>query len=402
MTSPAPATARQPAAAPALHDIGARIASISLENISTIAEGAFGPGHGIIPLWFGEGDLPTPAFIGEATTAAIRAGHTFYAHQNGIAEFREALSDYYNGLYPVDLGPDRFTATASGMQAIMIAVQLLVDAGDNVIVIDPVWPNLGGMVEVAGGEVRSVRMDLGPAGWSLDIAKVRAACNNRTRAIFFASPGNPTGAMLSIAEQQALLDLSRDTGVWLIADEVYHRLVFGQRTAPSMLTLAEPEDHLLVVNSFSKSYAMTGWRMGWLVHPPSLAATIAMIVQYTSSGTTTFLQHGAAAALRHGEAFIGEMNAYCAAGADIVHDALATMPRVRMGPRPTAAMYVFFEIDGMPDSRAACLDILRRTRVGLAPGIFFGPGSESFLRICFCRAPAALHEAMERLRPALS
>ncbi len=387
---------------PALHDIRARVASISLENISNIAKQAFDPNSGILPLWFGEGDLATPAFVGDAVHQAIRDGHTFYAHQNGIPLLREALTDYYNDLYPIALAPDRFTVTASGMQAIMLAVQMLVDQGDNVVVIDPVWPNIGGMVKIAGGEVRSVRMDLGPTGWTLDVEKVRAACDGRTRAIFWASPGNPTGAMLPIDVQRELLQFSRETGIWLFADEVYHRLVYGQRAGPSILTIADPEDRVLVINSFSKSWAMTGWRLGWLVHPASVGPTLAMLVQYTSSGTTTFLQHGGAAAVRHGEPFVAQMNAYCAQGAETVCSALETMGRVRMGPRPTAAMYAFFEIDGMPDSRAACLSILNQTNVGLAPGIFFGPGAESFLRICYCRSPDVLRDAMERLRPALS
>ena len=387
---------------PAVHDIRAQIAAISLENISNIAKQAFDATSGIVPLWFGEGDVATPAFVGEAALAAIRAGNTFYSHQNGIPLLRDTLTDYYRRIYDIEVGPDRTTVTAGGMQAIMLAVQLLVNDGDNVVVIDPVWPNIGGMVRIAGGEVRSVGMDHGADGWTVDVDRVRAACDARTRAIFFASPGNPTGAMMPLDVQRELIAFSRSSGVWLIADEVYHRLVFGEVAGPSILTIAEPEDRVLVINSFSKAWAMTGWRLGWLVHPPSLGPTLAMMTQYTSSGTTTFLQHAGAAAVQGGEPFIAEMNAYCAAGAEIVCDALETMPRVRMGPRPKAAMYVFFEVDGMPDSKAACLDILRQTNVGLAPGMFFGGGSESFLRICFCRAPATLHDAMERLRPALS
>jgi aspartate aminotransferase len=388
--------------ASAVHDIRAQIAGISLENISNLAKQAFDPNSGIVPLWFGEGDLTTPAFVGDAVHAAIRAGHTFYSHQNGILELREALCDYHNGLLGTAIGTDRITVTNGGMPAIMLAIEMLVDKGDNVVVIDPVWPNIVGIVQVVGGEVRSVRMDDTPDGWTLDLARVAAACDARTKAIFFASPGNPTGAMIPLSVQRELLEFARARGIWLLADEVYHRLVFGERCGPSILSITEPEDRVLVINSFSKSWAMTGWRLGWLVHPPSVGPTLAMLTQFTSSGTTTFLQHGAVAAVRQGEAFVAQMNAYCAAGADIVCDALEAMPRVRMSTRPKAAMYAFFEIDGMADSRAACLKILDRTRVGLAPGIFFGKGSESFLRICFCRSPAVLHDAMDRLRPVLS
>ncbi|HLZ96700.1 MAG TPA: pyridoxal phosphate-dependent aminotransferase [Steroidobacteraceae bacterium] len=386
---------------PASHDIRAQIAGMSLENIATVAKQAF-DNTSVIPLWFGEGDLPTPAFIGEAAAAGIRAGHTFYSHQNGIPALRETLSDYYSRTHGSAVGPERITVSSGGMPAIMLAIELLVDRGDNIVVIDPVWPNIGGIVRMVGGEVRSVRMDLGSDGWALDLERVRAACDARTKAIFYASPGNPTGAMIPLETQAALLALARERGIWILADEVYNRLMFGASAAPSLVTIAAPEDRVLIINSFSKSWAMTGWRLGWLVHPPSIAPQLAMMTQYVTSGTTTFLQDAAIAAIREGEPFVAEMNRYCETGMTIVCDALDTMPRVRLAARPQAAMYVFFEIDGLADSRAACLDILERTRVGLAPGSFFGPGSESFFRICFCRSPAVLADAMERLRPALS
>jgi aspartate/methionine/tyrosine aminotransferase len=288
------------------------------------------------------------------------------------------------------------------MNAIMLALTLICEAGDNIVAVDPVWPNTGGMANLLGAEVRSVRMDAGPDGWSLDPDKLAVSLDGRTRAVFFASPGNPTGAMVPLEVQAAVLKLCRERGVWLIADEVYNRLAFGLSSAPTILDIAEPEDRLIVINSFSKSWAMTGWRLGWMVHPPSLGPTLAMLTQYTTSGVTTFLQHAGVAAIREGEPFVGSMRAYCEAGMDIVCDALERSPRVRMGPRPKAGMYAFFEVDGRPDARQACLDILAATGVGLAPGIFFGPGSESFLRACVCRAPDVLRQAMQRLAPALA
>jgi aspartate/methionine/tyrosine aminotransferase len=274
--------------------------------------------------------------------------------------------------------------------------------GDNLIVVDPVWPNAGGMAQIVGAEVRSVRMDHGQGGWTLDPQKVAAIMDDRTRAVFFASPGNPTGAMIPLETQAALLEACRKRGVWLIADEVYNRLAFGRNAAPTILDIGAPEDRLIVINSFSKSWAMTGWRLGWMVHPPSVGPTLAMMTQYTTSGVATFLQHAGVAAISEGEPFVAWMRGYCEDGMRIVCDALEAMPRVRLGPRPQAGMYAFFEIDGMPDSRAACLDILAKTSVGLAPGRFFGPGSEGFLRACVCRKPEVLTEAMGRLAPALS
>ncbi|MFI4932999.1 MAG: pyridoxal phosphate-dependent aminotransferase [Caulobacterales bacterium] len=385
----------------ALEGARAQIRNIPLENIAGLAKDRFGDPN-VIPLWFGEGDVPAPTFIGEAMSRAVAAGHVFYTHQNGIPELRETLSDYLTGLGDRPIGPERITVTASGMNAIMLAIQLCCEPGDNVVAVDPVWPNTGGMARLLGAEVRSARMDLGQAGWTVDPDKVAAVMDSRTRAVFFASPGNPTGAMVPLETQAELLRLCRSRGIWLIADEVYNRLAYGVRNAPSILDIAEPEDRLIVINSFSKSWAMTGWRLGWMVHPPSIGPTLAMMVQYTSSGVTTFLQHAGVAAIREGEPFVAWMRGYCEAGMAIVGEALERFPRVRLGSRPTAGMYVFFEIDGMPDSRQACADLLAATGVGLAPGIFFGPGSESFLRACVCRAPESLHMAMDRLASALA
>ena len=377
------------------------IRAISLENISSLARNGFGDPN-IIPLWFGEGDRPAPAFIGEAMMRAVHAGHVFYTHQNGIPELRAGLSDYQSRLGARAVGPDRITVTTSGMNAMAMAVQMIAQAGDNIIVVDPVWPNLGGAARVVGAQTRSVRMDLGEGGWTLDLGKLEAAMDDRTRAVFFASPGNPTGAVIPVETQIAMLTLSRARGVWLIADEVYNRLVFGLDHGPTILDHADDEDRLLVMNSFSKSWAMTGWRLGWMVHPPSLGPTVAMMTQYQTSGVATFIQHAGVAAIREGEPFVGSMRGYCEAGVGIACDALEGFGRVRMGPRPKAGMYAYFQVDGMADSRAACLEILAKTRVGLAPGAFFGPGSEGFLRLCGCRSPEVLREAMERLTGALA
>lgn len=384
----------------ALAGIRETIRRVPVENISGLARGAFGD-PSIIPLWFGESDLRPPPFLAEALAEAIAQGHVFYTDQNGVAPLREALAAYLVGLGARDVGADRITVTAGGMNALMLAMMLIAGAGDNVIVIDPVWPNLGGIARLLGAEIRSVGMDLTAQGWRLDPAKAAAAMDGRTRAIFFASPGNPTGAVLPMATQAALLELCRARGAWLIADEVYHRVIFDAARSPSVLDIAEPEDRLMVAHSFSKSWAMTGCRLGWLVHPPSLAPTLAMMVQYTTSGVTTFLQRAGIAVVENGEPSVDVVRSYCRQGMEIVCGALEGFAGARLGRRPTAGMYAFFEVEGMIDSRATCLDILRRTGVGLAPGFFFGPGSERFLRICVARSPASLTESMSRLATVL-
>ena len=394
-------TARPDFPALALSGVRPSIADIPLENISTLARGWFGD-PSVIPLWFGEGDVPAPAFIGEAMAKAVRDGHVFYTHQNGIPELREALADYHSRLGARPIAPERITVTTSGMHALMMCVLMAAGAGDNIVIVDPVWPNMGGAARVAGVEVRSVRMDLGETGWTLDLGKLEAAMDGKTRLVFFASPGNPTGAMVPMETQKSLLELCRSRGVWLIADEVYHRMVFGRNAAASLLDHADAEDRLIVTHSFSKSWAMTGWRIGWMVHPPSIGPTLAMITQYSNSGVATFIQHAGVAAVREGEWFVEKMRAYCEAGLGLACDALEGMPRVRIGPRPRAGMYAFFAVDGVADAKAACVEILEKTRVGLAPGFFFGPGSESFFRICVCRSPGSLAEAMGRLTTVFS
>lgn len=370
------------------------------QNIADLARWGFERSD-VIPLWFGESDLTTPAFIGEAATRALAAGHTFYTHQRGIPELREALSAYMGGLYRKPVPVDRITVTSGGMAGILMSMELLLQPGDNVVVIEPVWPNIQGAVHIMGGAKRSVMMEPGNDGWRLDLRKVEEACDARTRAVFLASPGNPTGWIISPEQQRALLDLARARGLWIVSDEVYTRLVYDRPVAPSFLDIAEDEDSVIVINSFSKTWAMTGWRVGWITHPVSVGDTLAQVVQYNTSGTATFLQHAAVVAIRDGEPFAQEMRARCRAGRDIACDALERMRRVRLPKRPAGGMYVFFEVEGMTDSLATCGRIFERTGVGLAPGSAFAEGCDNYLRACVALSPDKLREAMARIAPLL-
>ncbi len=385
----------------ALDGIREHLRRMPVENIAELARNAHRMPD-LIPLWFGEGDLPTPRFAADAVARALAEGKVFYTQQNGVMELRVALAEYLTGLGRTRIPAERVTVTAGGMGAILLAVSLVLNPGDSVAIVDPVWPNIAGAVRMVGGVPRSVPMDLTPAGWQLDLAKLEASFDRTTKAVFFASPGNPTGAIIPVETQRALLELCRRRGIWIIADEVYCRLAFGQRSVPSFADLAEPEDRVLIVNSFSKSWAMTGWRLGWLVHPPALESLLANMTQFSNSGLPTFLQHAAITVLRDGEDFVAKMNAYCENGIALVCDAFEGMARVGPVYRPTAAMYVFFAVDGMTDSRLACKTIAEEARVGLAPGAFFGSGFDGFLRVCCSRAPEQLQLAMERLRPLLS
>lgn len=356
----------------------------------------------VIPLWFGESDLPTPRFIADAVAAALAAGHTFYTFKRGIPELRQAIARYLSALYATPVSVERIIVTSSGMSGIMFMCQALVEPGDNVVILSPVWPNINDAVTVMGGEARAVALDEAEdGGFRLNLARLMDACDARTRAIFVNSPGNPTGFIMSGEEQKALLAFARRGGLWLIADEVYGRIVFdGARVAPSFLTLAEAEDRLVVINSFSKAWAMTGWRLGWLVAPQPIQGVADKIVEFNTSGAPTFLQHAAVTAIEEGEGFVAEMVERCRTGRDLLVPGLRRFPRVRVA-LPGGAFYAFARIEGVADSLAFAKEILARVKVGVAPGAAFGLGGEGHLRLCFASAPARLEAALERLAPML-
>jgi len=394
--------------------IRANIASLETSGIAKVFELGFGRDD-LIPLWVGEGDRPTPRFICEAATAALNAGKTFYTHKRGIPELRGAIAEYTAGLYGIHMDPDRITVTASGMNGIMQVLQAIAGPGDNVAVVTPVWPNIMSAVQIVGAQVKPVGLDALPeGGFRLDLDRVADAIDGRTRALFIASPGNPTGWVMSAAEQRAVLALARARGIWLIADEVYARFIYnGARdtgsvasrsarghAAPSFLELAAADDPLIVVNSFSKAWAMTGWRMGWLTAPPALGDVLDRLIEFNTSGSPHFLQYGCVTALRDGEPFVRETVERCRRGGELVFQRLSAMRRVRVA-RPQGAFYIFFAVAGMDDSLAFAKRLVDQAKVGLAPGSAFGPGGEGHLRLCFASSAGRLAEAMDRLAPVL-
>jgi aspartate/methionine/tyrosine aminotransferase len=356
----------------------------------------------VIGLWVGEGDLPTPAFICDAAAAALKRGETFYTHKRGIPELRQALIDYHQRIYRIRLTDDRIAVTSAGMNALMLAMECLVGPGDNAVCVTPVWPNIFATIEIMGAQVRHLPLDPMPTGWQLDLERLFAACDERTRVIYLASPGNPSGWVMPRAKQQALLDFARKRGIWIVADEVYARIVYdGALAAPSFLELAEPDDALVVVNSFSKAWAMTGWRIGWMIMPARLTAAVDKLIEFNTSGAQPFLQRGCVAALTQGEPFVAEMVARYRTSRDLVLQRLGAMKRVRV-VRPEAAFYLMFSVDGMTDALAFAKRLVTETRVGLAPGSAFGPGGDGHLRLCFASSLDRLSQAMDRLEPALS
>ena len=353
--------------------------------------------EGLIPLWAGEGDLPSPDFINRAASDALLAGETFYTWQRGIPELREALSRYYARHFAVSLSSDHFYVTGSGMHAIMLAAQAVTSPGDELIYLSPAWPNIVAATELGGAKAVPLPLDFVNGGWSLDLQKLEALITPKTRAIFVNTPSNPTGWTASRDELAAILALARKHGVWIVADEIYALYYYGDGgRAPSFLDVMEPGERVIFANSFSKNWSMTGWRVGWLLAPPELGQVIENLVQYSNSGVPQFLQRGCVAALNHGDDFVGENFARAREARDILCDALIATNRVET-LKPQGALYAFLKVDGVTDSRKAALDIVDQVQVALAPGSAFGPGGEEFLRACFRRGPTQVRLAAERL-----
>jgi aspartate/methionine/tyrosine aminotransferase len=355
----------------------------------------------LIPLWFGEGDDITPAFIRDAAAEALHRGETFYSPNRGIPELRDAIQRYMRRIYRAEVGLDRIVVTTSGMQALMLAVQCLVGHGDSAVVIGPVWPNAERAIAAMGAEVRSVDLQARPDGsWHLDLGRLFDACDATTRLIVVNSPGNPTGWMATEDELRAVLAHARERGIWILSDEVYSRIAYGVRHAPSFMTLAEPDDPVVIVNSFSKSWSMTGWRLGWIVAPSELCIQLEKMTEFNVSHPTTFVQWGGVAALDHGDDYVEALVRRYAEAAALVYDRLSGVPRVRLS-RPRSAFYAFFQVDGVTDSFAYAVELMHRAKVGLAPGVAFGPAGEGRLRLCFAASLPKLSRALDRLVPAL-
>jgi aspartate/methionine/tyrosine aminotransferase len=362
-------------------------------GISAVADRGRGRAD-VIPLWVGEGDLPTPAFIADAAERALAGGETFYTWQRGIPDLREALARYHGRHFGRAFAADEFLVTGGGMQAIQLALQATAGAGNEVIYLAPAWPNFPGAAGVAGAKPVPVALDFGSNGWSCDIGRIEKAVTPRTRAIFFNSPSNPTGWTADQDTLRAVLDLARRHGLWIIADEIYALFHYGGRRAASFLDIMEPDDRILFVNTFSKNWAMTGWRIGWLKVHPSLQQTFENLIQYSTSGVAQFMQRGAIAALDEGDGFIAEQVERARKARDLVCGILGATGRTRFAV-PPGAFYLFFAVDGVTDSREAAFHILDEAKVGLAPGSAFS--GEGYFRLCFNRRLDQIEEAANRL-----
>jgi len=354
----------------------------------------------VLAFWVGEPDEPTPGFIRRAGIASIEAGEVFYSSNFGIAELREALAAYLTRLHR-PTAPAEVVVTSAGVNALMLVSQLLVDPGDRVVEVVPLWPNLQEIPKILNAEVETVALEFSPAGWRLDLQKLLDALKPGTRALYLNSPNNPTGWTVAREDQRAILEHCRRHGIWIFADDAYERLYYeGNGVAPSFLDLAEAGERVISTNTFSKSWLMTGWRLGWAVLPAALEADMGKLVEYNTSCAPVFVQRAGLAAVTQGEPVIAHTLERFRKARDFLVAELRRIPGVEVAS-PSGTMYAFFRIRGMRDSLAFCKKLVAEHGLGLAPGAAFGPEGESYVRWCFAADEAKLAGGVARLRRAL-
>jgi aspartate/methionine/tyrosine aminotransferase len=357
----------------------------------------------VLAFWFGEGDEVTSEAVRRAATDSLARGETFYAHNLGLAELREALARYTAALHPA-VGADRIAVTSSGVSALMLATQMLVGSGDDVVAVVPVWPNLTAQPAILGARVVRVALQPKDGAWTLDLERLLGAVTPATRMLVVNAPNNPTGWTLAREEQLAILEHCRRTGTWIVADEVYERLWYGDgAAAPSFLDIAPPGDRLIVVHSFSKSFLMTGWRLGWMVLPAGEALdAIGKLIEFNTSCAPVFVQRAGLAALASADQDVPALAQRMRERRDRLVDGLQRLPGVQVA-RPRGGMYAFFRLPGTSDDSLGCAKRLVTDHgLGLAPGVAFGEEAEGWLRWCFASRDAArLDQGLARLAVAL-
>jgi aspartate aminotransferase len=364
-----------------------------LVRIATAAEAM----SGSIKLCYGESDMPTPEFICRAAYDAAQAGHTFYTHPAGSPELRQAIAAKILDLQGVSYQPSEVMATVGGTLAIHVAIRALIGRGDNAVIVSPAYAIYANSVIMSGGDSRHVPLVPDRHRFVLDLERLERAIDRQTRLLVFNSPSNPTGWMATIAEQQAIAEIAARHGIMILSDEVYERLVFDADIAPSLARVIEDKDRLIVVNSFSKTYNMTGWRLGWAQSSETVIRHLFKAAEFITSNPTALVQQAGIVALRDGEPYVRELRAHYAARRQQVSAALRALHGVTL-PEPQGAFYAFPRIEGLTDSTALAADVLRECGVALAPGIAFGGAGEGHLRLCFAASEATLADALTRLR----
>lgn len=385
------------------HSLSARPAVQQLRSskIREVANAGMGL-KDVLPFWFGEPDEVTPDFIRQAGIDALNAGHTFYTENFGLPALRQTLGAYVSRLHAPNcrVTAENITVTSAGMSALMLSYQALVGPGDRAVIVTPVWPNLVEIPRILGADAVTFPLDYGASGWHLDLQRLIDTLTPGTRLLCINSPNNPTGWTISRDEQRALLDHCRRHGIWILADDAYERLYYGDGAAPSFLDITDATDRVVSTNTFSKSWLMTGWRLGWIVAPAELMPYLGTLIEYNTSCAPPFVQQAGIVAVEQGEPVIARTQARFRKARDYLHARLNEIPGIEAS-LPAGAMYTFFKVDGVTDSLAFCKRLVAEGGLGLAPGIAFGPEGEGWVRWCFASGEDRLAEGIARLKKML-
>ena len=383
----------------------AAILNLEASKIREVANAGLGRTD-VLAFWFGESDEVTPEFIRQAAMESLQKGETFYAHNLGLPSLRQAIAQTMTARHGpavggAAIGPERIAVTSGGVNALMLAVQALVNAGDEVVAVTPIWPNLTAQPLIMGAQLKTVSLVPRAGAWALDLQALLAAVTDKTRLLILNAPNNPTGWTLSAEEQRAILAHCRRTGTWILADEVYESLYYepsAQHCAPSFLDMAEPEDRLMVAHSFSKSFLMTGWRLGWLVLPPSATEAMGKLIEFNTSCASVFTQRAGEVALRRGDEVTPRVVAHLKQCRDTLVTALQAVPGLQVAC-PKGGMYAFFKCPGTTDSLQTAKQLVAQAGLGLAPGNAFAPEAQGWLRWCFAsRDLGRLTQGVDRLQ----
>ena len=360
------------------------IQQLQASKIRELANAGLGRSD-VLAFWFGESDEVTPDFIRQAAIDSLHAGETFYAHNLGLPELRESIAAEMVKRHGADIGSDRIAVTSGGVNALMLAMQALVDAGDEVLVVTPVWPNLTAQPQILGAQLRTLGLEPSKGRWALPLEKLLNSITANTRLLVLNSPNNPTGWTLNRQEQQAILDKCRSTGTWILADEVYESLFFldsQNHCAPSFLDIAQPDDKLVVAHSFSKSFLMTGWRLGWLVMPPEMTQHMGKLIEFNTSCASVFVQRAGLVALKRADEVTPRVVSHLRLCRHTLADALSGVDPIEFD-LPDGGMYLFLRLpEGMDDFQIA-KRLVQEAGLGLAPGSAFAPEAQGWLRWCF-------------------
>ena len=379
------------------------IQNLEESRIREVANAGMGRSD-VLAFWFGESDEVTPDFIRQAAIESLQRGETFYSHNLGLPELREEIATYMSARHGT-IGAERIAVTSGGVNALMLAMQQLVDAGDEVVAVTPVWPNLTAQPVIMGAQLKCVPLTPIDGVWTLDINSLLAAVTQATKVLIINAPNNPTGWTLTRLEQQCILEHCRTTGTWILADEVYERLYFessANACAPSFLDVALPDDRLVVVHSFSKSFLMTGWRLGWLVMPPAMTRHMGKLIEFNTSCASVFTQRAGIVALQRTDEVTPKVVAHLKLCRDTLVGQLQTIAGLQVSTA-RGGMYAFFRLPGYDDSLVTAKRLVLEAGLGLAPGEAFAPEARGWLRWCFAsKDPQRLVQGVARLKVWLS